>query len=436
MKYYSTGHNSPIVSLAEAVSSGNAPDGGLYMPEYLPYIPSAFFRNISEMSLKDIAYIVTDMLIGDDLDQETVRHLVNETLTFDIPVVQTNNSRIASVELFHGPTFTSKDLGARFMAKLLSSLGACGGAQQTGIIIAGSGNSGSAVADAFAEIPNTKVTVLYPKASVPKLQLAKIYSKPDKVLALEVRGSYDECIAIQRTAIFDGVMGSNVKIAPANSVNIARLIPMVSVFFHLYARMMAHGAAPGSVVVSIPTGNLTALTAGLIAKKIGLPIKRFIAATNSNDAFGKILDNTDTAIRPSKTLANEIDIVSPTNLPRIMELYKNNPEKLKEDVESVSIDDEGIRLGMTEAYLVDRYVTDPHAAVAYAALKKSLRTGENGVFLSTFHPALYGDLIEDITGYTPALPINLPDFSIIPKRPLSVPPVYQAAKRIIQQFNL
>ncbi|MCH5319693.1 MAG: threonine synthase [Paramuribaculum sp.] len=437
MKYYSTENNSPLVSLTEAVSQGTAPDGGLYMPEHIPYIPMAFFRNINEMTLKDIAYIVIDMLLGDDLDQETVRALVNETLTFEIPLVPTNDSRIMSLEMFHGPTFTSKDIGARFMAKLLSTLGICGGDSPTRIIIAGSGNSGSAVADAFAEIHNTKTTILYPKGNLSKLQLAKIYSKPDKVLALEVRGSYDDCIAIQRTAIFDGVLGNNVRIAPANSVNIARIIPLVAVFFHLYARMTANGASPDSIVVSIPTGNLTALVSGLIAKKMGLPIKRFIAATNSNDALGRFVRNEkETNHDIIKTLANEIDIKSPSNLPRIKELYKNDINRFIADTQVIESNDESIRLGMTESFLVGRYLTDPHGGLAYTALKKGLRTGENGVFLSTFHPALYSSIVEDITGVIPDNPKNIPDLNVIPKRPLSVPPIYQAAKRIIQQFNL
>lgn len=436
MKYYSTNHNSPSVSLAEAISIITAPDGGIYMPEDLPFLPSAFFRNIGEMSLKDIAYVVTDMLIGDELDQESVRHLINETLTFDLPFIPTNDSRIAALELFHGPTLTSKDIGARFMAHLFSILGVYGGDNRTKIIIAGSGNSGSAVADAFSEISNTKITVLYPKANVSKLQLAKIHSKPDKVLALEVRGSYDDCIAIQRTAIFDKVLGYDTKIASANSVNIARIIPMISVFFYVYARMIAHGAPHGSVVISIPTGNLTALVAGLMAKRMGLPIKRFIAATNSNNAIGNILNHQNTnRIKSTKTIANEIDIISPSNLPRLLELYSKNTDKLHEDIEICSVDDEGIRMGITEAYLVDKYIAEPHTAVAYTALKKCLKTGENGVFFSTVHPALYGELIQNTIGVVPKAPQHLPDINTIPRRPISIPPIYQAAKRIIQQFN-
>ena len=410
MQYYSTSGNAPKTSLQEAVVKGLAPDKGLYMPERIPMIPKAFFNNIGEMSLQDIAYVVANTLFGDDIDSETLKEIVNETLNFDIPLVKVDDNKY-SLELFHGPTLAFKDVGARFMARLLGYFNKKNGTKDVNVLVATSGDTGSAVANGFLGVPGVKVFVLYPKGKVSKIQEAQFTTLGQNITALEISGTFDDCQALVKSAFMDAELNEKLQLTSANSINVARFLPQMFYYFYAYAQLAKMGQPLDNIVVSVPSGNFGNITAGLIGKRMGLPIKRFIAANNKNDIFYQYLLSGEYNPRPSiATIANAMDVGAPSNFARILDLYGNSHDAIASEISGCTYTDEQIAETLKETYKTTGYLLDPHGAVGYRSLLEGLKENEIGVFLETAHPAKFKETVESIIEDEVAIPAKLAAF--------------------------
>lgn len=410
MQYYSTNGNSPKVSLQEAVVHGLASDKGLFMPEVIPTIPKAFFNNIAEMSLQDIAYVVANTLFGQDIDSKTLKNIVNETLNFDIPLVQVEGNKY-SLELFHGPTLAFKDVGARFMARLLGHFNQRKGEDVVNVLVATSGDTGSAVANGFLNVPGVRVFVLYPKGKVSPIQECQFTTLGANITALEVNGTFDDCQALVKSAFMDKELNEKMQLTSANSINVARFLPQMFYYFYAYAQLARMGKPLDKIVVSVPSGNFGNITAGLIGKIMGLPIKRFIAANNKNDIFYQYLKTGEYSPRASvQTIANAMDVGAPSNFARILDLYKNSHEAISAEISGCTYDDDQIAETLKETYKQTGYLLDPHGAVGYRSLLEGLNDEEIGVFLETAHPAKFKETVENIIGEKVAIPSKLAAF--------------------------
>lgn len=410
MQYYSTSGNAPKTSLQEAVVKGLAPDKGLYMPERIPMIPKAFFNNIGEMSLQDIAYVVANTLFGDDIDSETLKEIVNETLNFDIPLVKVEDNKY-SLELFHGPTLAFKDVGARFMARLLGYFNKKNGTKDVNVLVATSGDTGSAVANGFLGVPGVKVFVLYPKGKVSKIQEAQFTTLGQNITALEISGTFDDCQALVKNAFMDAELNEKLQLTSANSINVARFLPQMFYYFYAYAQLAKMGQPLDNIVVAVPSGNFGNITAGLIGKRMGLPIKRFIAANNKNDIFYQYLLSGEYNPRPSiATIANAMDVGAPSNFARILDLYGNSHDAIASEISGCTYTDEQIAETLKETYKTTGYLLDPHGAVGYRSLLEGLKENEIGVFLETAHPAKFKETVESIIEDEVAIPAKLAAF--------------------------
>ena len=410
MQYYSTSGNAPKTSLQEAVVKGLAPDKGLYMPERIPMIPKAFFNNIGEMSLQDIAYVVANTLFGDDIDSGTLKEIVNETLNFDIPLVKVADNKY-SLELFHGPTLAFKDVGARFMARLLGYFNKKNGTKDINVLVATSGDTGSAVANGFLGVPGVKVFVLYPKGKVSKIQEAQFTTLGQNITALEISGTFDDCQALVKNAFMDAELNEKLQLTSANSINVARFLPQMFYYFYAYAQLAKMGQPLDNIVISVPSGNFGNITAGLIGKRMGLPIKRFIAANNKNDIFYQYLLSGEYNPRPSiATIANAMDVGAPSNFARILDLYGNSHEAISNEISGCTYTDEQIAETLKDTYQTTGYLLDPHGAVGYRSLLEGLKEDEIGVFLETAHPAKFKETVESIIKDDVAIPAKLSAF--------------------------
>jgi threonine synthase len=409
MKYYSTNHNAPIASLKEAVTKGLAADKGLFMPESIKRLPNDFFANIEKMNLADMAYEVANAFFGEDVDAPTLKKIVSETLNFDIPLVKVTDD-IYSLELFHGPTLAFKDVGARFMARLLGYFISKDGQREVNVLVATSGDTGSAVANGFLGVPGIKVYVLYPKGKVSLTQEKQFTTLGRNITALEVDGTFDDCQALVKNAFMDKELNDHMTLTSANSINVARFLPQAFYYFYAYAQLKRAGKAD-NVVMCVPSGNFGNITAGLFAKRMGLPIKRFIAANNRNDIFLQYLNTGVYTPRPSvATIANAMDVGDPSNFARILALYDNKYEDIKAEISGVSYNDAQIRESMKQTYSEDGYTLDPHGACGMRALRELLAEGETGVFLETAHPAKFSDTVEGAIGASVTVPEKLKAF--------------------------
>ncbi|MCM1050487.1 MAG: threonine synthase [Paenibacillus sp.] len=410
MKYYSTNHNSPDVSLAEAVVKGLAPDRGLYMPERIERLPREFFDNIDEMSFHEIACRVARAFFGEDIPGEDLDAIVCDTLSFPTPVVEVEQ-RIYSLELFHGPTLAFKDVGARFMARLLQYFIKRGNDhRKVHVLVATSGDTGSAVANGFLGVDGINVHVLYPKGKVSPIQECQFTTLGQNITAIEVDGVFDDCQRLVKSAFLDGELNDRLLLTSANSINVARFLPQAFYYFNAYAQLKKAGMAD-NLVVCVPSGNFGNITAGLIAHRMGLPIKRFIAANNANDVFFKYLQNGEYEPRPSiATIANAMDVGDPSNFARILDLYGNDHARITSLISGATYSDGLIARTMGECFNATGYILDPHGAVGYRALKQSLLPGETGVFLETAHPAKFKDTVEANIGCGVEIPGRLADF--------------------------
>lgn len=409
MKYYSTNKKAPLATLHEAVVKGLASDRGLYMPEVIKPLPKDFFDGIDEMSFQEIAYTVADKFFGEDVDKENLRRIVYDTLNFDCPVVKVCNN-IYSLELFHGPTLAFKDVGARFMARLLGYFIKQEGKEQVNVLVATSGDTGSAVANGFLDVEGIHVYVLYPKGKVSKIQESQFTTLGKNITAVEVDGVFDDCQALVKNAFMDMELNKHMKLTSANSINVARFLPQSFYYFYAYAQMKKIGLAE-NMVMCVPSGNFGNITAGLFGSKMGLPIKRFIAANNANDIFYKYLQTGKYEPKASiQTLANAMDVGDPSNFARIYDLYKGDYEEIRSYISGCTLTDDMIRTSMKECYDNYGYILDPHGACGYWALRNELRTGENGVFCETAHPAKFKDTVEPIIGANVEIPKRLATF--------------------------
>lgn len=399
-----------MASLEEAVVKGLAGDRGLYMPENIKPLPKEFFDNIDKMSFQEIAYTVADAFFGEDVDAESLKKIVYDTLAFDCPVVPVTES-IYSLELFHGPTLAFKDVGARFMARLLQYFikkEAKGGL--VNVLVATSGDTGSAVANGFLGVDGIHVYVLYPKGKVSPIQECQFTTLGKNITAIEVDGVFDDCQALVKTAFMDAELNKHMMLTSANSINVARFLPQAFYYFYAYAQLKKQGKAD-NMVMCVPSGNFGNICAALFGHTMGLPIKRFVAANNANDIFFKYLQTGKYEPKPSKaTLANAMDVGDPSNFARIYELYKGDHEKITSLISGATFSDEQIAETMRSCYKETGYVLDPHGACGYQALKNLLKEGEVGVFCETAHPAKFKEKVDAILSSNIEIPQRLQEF--------------------------
>jgi threonine synthase len=439
MEYYSTNQKAPRVSLSEAVIKGLAPDKGLYMPDHIKPLPQSFFDHIEELSLQEIALEVATAFFGEDVDAASLKEIVYDTLQFDIPLVKVND-RIYSLELYHGPTAAFKDVGARFMARLLSYF-IRKEAQKQGhanrevhVLVATSGDTGSAVANGFLGVPGIKVCVLYPKGKVSEIQEKQFTTLGQNITAVEVDGTFDDCQRLVKEAFMDKELNDAFFLTSANSINVARFLPQAFYYFYAYAqyRKAGHTDKP---VICVPSGNFGNITAGLFGARMGLPIRRFIAANNRNDIFLQYLNTAVYTPRPSvQTLANAMDVGDPSNFARILDLYGKSHDAIAAQISGVSYTDPQIQQAIRTAFEQDHYLLDPHGACGYQALADLLQPGETGIFLETAHPAKFKDVVEGVTGQPVTIPDTLRRFMNGTKQVIDIRPDFNEFKALIAKL--
>ena len=410
MKYYSTNGKAPLASLEKAVVKGLAEDRGLYMPERIEKMPKAFFENMSNMSFQDIAYNVASNFFGEDVDEDALQDIVYDTLSFDCPVVKVTGN-IYSLELFHGPTLAFKDVGARFMARLLGYfIGKSGKSELVNVLVATSGDTGSAVANGFLGVEGIHVYVLYPKGKVSPIQECQFTTLGQNITAIEVEGVFDDCQALVKSAFMDDELNKHMKLTSANSINVARFLPQSFYYFNACARMKEK-LNGNKLVMCVPSGNFGNICSALFGHEMGLPIDRFIAANNANDVFYNYLQTGQYNPKPSvQTLANAMDVGDPSNFARIYDLYGKSQARISQLISGATYSDEQIAETMRQCYNETGYVLDPHGACGYRALKEGLREGEVGVFCETAHPAKFKEKVDAILGTDIEIPARLRAF--------------------------
>ena len=409
MRYYSTNGKAPMATLHEAVVKGLAGDRGLYMPETIKTLPQSFFDNIDMLSFQEIAFTVAQAFFGEDVNEEDLRKIVYDTLSFDCPVAPVTEN-IYSLELFHGPTLAFKDVGARFMARLLQYFIRQEGNEEVNVLVATSGDTGSAVANGFLGVDGIHVYVLYPKGKVSKIQECQFTTLGKNITAVEVDGVFDDCQALVKNAFMDEELNNHMKLTSANSINVARFLPQAFYYFNAYARMKALGKAD-EMVVCVPSGNFGNITAALFGHRMGLPIKRFIAANNANDIFYNYLQTGKYEPKASRqTIANAMDVGDPSNFARIYDLYKGDHSAVTSLISGATYSDDMIRETMRQCYADNGYILDPHGACGYRALSEQLKAGEIGVFCETAHPAKFKDTVDSIIGAEVEIPERLAAF--------------------------
>ena len=419
MKYYSTNGKAPIADLQKAVVKGLAEDRGLYMPERIKQLPKEFFDTIETKSFQEIAYTVADAFFGEDVEAEALKKIVYDTLSFDCPVVKVKDN-IYTLELFHGPTLAFKDVGARFMARLLQYFIKKSGDRsqedkEVNVLVATSGDTGSAVANGFLGVDGIHVYVLYPKGKVSKIQESQFTTLGKNITAVEVDGVFDDCQALVKNAFMDEELNKHMRLTSANSINVARFLPQAFYYFNAYARMKAQLSnsklSNCQIVMCVPSGNFGNICSALFGHAMGLPIKRFIAANNANDIFYKYLQTGKYEPKPSvQTLANAMDVGDPSNFARIYDLYGKSHERISSLISGATYSDAQIEETMRQCYQETGYTLDPHGACGYRALQEGLKDGEIGVFCETAHPAKFKETVDRIIGGDVEIPERLAAF--------------------------
>ena len=420
MRFYSTNRNGPEVSLAEAVLRGLAEDGGLFMPKEIPALPPEFFKALERMSFPEIAFGVGRALVGDEVPPEKLRAIIEDAFDFPVPLVRLDE-RVAVLELFHGPTLAFKDFGARFMARLVSHF-ACGGtrgevSRDVGeyiVLVATSGDTGGAVAHGFLGLPGIRVVILYPSGQVSEVQEKQITTLGGNITAVEVAGSFDDCQRMVKQALGDPELRSRLRLTSANSINMARLLPQSFYYFYAWAQLGAARMPPSEapVVFSVPSGNFGNLTAGLLARRMGLPVSKFIAATNGNDVVPCYLETGVFTPRPSRvTISNAMDVGNPSNFARLLELYGPSPEerlkKMREEIWGSRHSDEETLQAIARCWRQHGYLLDPHTAVGWLGLEAFLREQSApfaGILLATAHPAKFAPIVARATAANVPMP--------------------------------
>lgn len=430
MKYYSTNKQAPLATLHEAVVKGLATDRGLYMPQQIKALPQQFLDNIDSLSFQEIAFEAAKAFFGEDVEEEALKNIVYDTLSFDCPVVPVSDN-IWTLELFHGPTLAFKDVGARFMARLLQYFIRQESSEKVNVLVATSGDTGSAVANGFLGVEGIHVYVLYPKGKVSKIQESQFTTLGQNITAIEVDGVFDDCQSLVKSAFMDTELNAHMKLTSANSINVARFLPQAFYYFNAYARMKAKGLAD-NLIVCVPSGNFGNITAALFACRMGLPIKRFIAANNANDIFYNYLQTGVYTPMPSKqTIANAMDVGDPSNFARIIDLYGNSYEQIKKHINGATYTDDEIRRAMAQCHKDNGYILDPHGACGYQALKDNLKEGETGVFCETAHPAKFKETVENAIGTDIIIPERLAAFMQNTKKTVELSKDFQDFKHFL-----
>ena len=434
MKYYSTNKKVNGVSLQDAVVKGLAEDKGLFMPDTIKRLPQSFFDTIETLTFQEIAFTVADAFFGEDVEAEALKEIVYETLNFDVPLVHVVDA-VYSLELYHGPTLAFKDVGGRFMSRLLGYFIREQSKTQVKVLVATSGDTGSAVANGFLGVEGIHVYVLYPKGLVSPIQECQFTTLGQNITALEVDGTFDDCQALVKSAFMDEELNAKMKLTSANSINVARFLPQSFYYFYAYAQLKKIGKAD-NLVMCVPSGNFGNITAGLFAKRMGLPVKRFIAANNRNDIFLQYLQTGEYKPRPSvSTIANAMDVGDPSNFARVLDLFGGSHEAIVSEISGVSYNDNQIAGTLKDCYSKTGYLLDPHGACGYRALEEYLKADEVGVFLETAHPAKFLETVENIIGEKVEIPFKLQEFMKGEKKSLSLSKDFDTFKSYLMNLN-
>ena len=437
MKYYSTNKKTPQVSLKEAVVKGLASDNGLFMPDQINKFDPSFFENIENLTFQEIGFEFAKKFFGDDIEESKLKEIVFDTLEFDCPVVKVSDS-IYSLELFHGPTLAFKDVGARFMARLLNYF-LSDREKQVNVLVATSGDTGSAVANGFLGVEGIHVFVLYPKGKVSNIQESQFTTLGKNITALEIDGTFDDCQHLVKTAFLDVKLNNELVLTSANSINVARFLPQAFYYFNAYARLKQIGVLENKeLVFSVPSGNLGNITAGLFAREMGLPVDSFIAANNANSVVFDYLKTGKYQTQASiQTIANAMDVGAPSNFARILDLYKHSHKTISEIIKGFWFSDIEIREILKQVYTKYNYLCDPHGACGFEALNQYLNENQVGVFLETAHPAKFTETVEEIVGKgNVPLPDKLAEFMKGEKKSISLKKDYEIFRSyLLENFN-
>lgn len=428
MKFYSTNNPNHQVTLREAVLRGLAPDNGLYMPLHIPELPKKLFKALPELSFQEMSLLVANNLLGDDLPESQLSKIVEHTIQFNAPLVPLGEN-VFSLELFHGPTLAFKDFGARFLAGLLGYFAEQQSREVT-ILVATSGDTGSAVANGFLNVPGTRVVVLYPKGKVSEIQEKQFTTLGSNITAVEVDGTFDDCQRIVKQAFLDKAIQEKLFLTSANSINIARLIPQSFYYFYGWSRLRTNTP----VVFSVPSGNFGNLTAGLFAKRMGLPIHHFVASTNINDVVPSYLQSGLFEPRSSNaTMSNAMDVGNPSNFARMLDLFGHSHEQMKNEISGYRFSDEETKVAMRDVYKNQKYILDPHGAVGYLGLKSYLKENPHtaGVFLETAHPAKFKDTVEATLSTSTKIPNGLAKFLDREKKTIEIKSDFSELKQAL-----
>lgn len=402
MKFYSLNNQNTKVSFKDAVIAGIAPDKGLYFPESITPLQSEFFENIEGLSNQEIAFKAIHQFVNEDIPDEALKEIIANTLDFDFPVVDIEDG-VATLELFHGPTMAFKDVGARFMANCLGYFSQ-GEKQDVTVLVATSGDTGGAVANGFLGVEGVKVVILYPSGKVSEIQEKQLTTLGQNIEAMEVDGVFDDCQRMVKTAFLDSKITNHKKLTSANSINVARWLPQLFYFLFAFKQAKSKGK---EIVFSVPSGNFGNICAGMIAQKLGMPVKHFVASTNVNDVVPKFMENgVYEPMSSVATISNAMDVGDPSNFVRIRHLHKDDLETLQQHLSSYSFTDESTKAIMKEVYSKTGYVMDPHGAVGYLGVKEYQKSHPDtyGIFLETAHPVKFLDVVEDTLGLTPEIP--------------------------------
>lgn len=430
MLYYSTNKQVSGVSLQEAVVKGLADDRGLFMPDKIKQLPADFYANMDKMSFQEIACAVADAFFGEDVEAGALKNIVCNALDFDTPLVPVTD-RIYSLELYHGPTLAFKDVGARFMSRLLGYFIRKQGQHRVNVLVATSGDTGSAVANGFLGVEGIHVYVLYPKGKVSPIQECQFTTLGQNITAVEIDGVFDDCQRLVKAAFMDGELNRHMQLTSANSINVARFLPQAFYYFYACAQLKRMTGITDPVIC-VPSGNFGNITAGLFGKRMGLPVKRFIAANNRNDIFLQYLNTGIYTPRPSiATIANAMDVGDPSNFARILDLYGNSHQAICADISGFAYTDGQIADTVRNCYRENRYLLDPHGACGYQALKDGLRDGETGIFLETAHPAKFLATVEGIIGEKVQIPAKLQAFMQGTKQSVPMPNDFGTFKQFL-----
>ncbi len=430
MKFYSTNNKEHKLGFGQAVVQGLAPDRGLYFPEHIPQLSKEFIHELPNLSKEEIGIEVMKPFVSDDFSEQDLMRIVKETLDFDFPLKEVSKN-IFSLELFHGPTLAFKDVGARFMSRTLRVVAET----ESVVLVATSGDTGSAVANGFYKVPGIRVVLLYPSNKISKIQEMQLTTLGENITALEVEGVFDDCQDMVKAAFLDDELNKNLSLTSANSINVARWLPQSMYYFLAYAEAMRQGFK--EVVFSVPSGNFGNITAGMIGHKMGLPVNHFIAATNSNKVVPSYLKSgVYEPMASVPTISNAMDVGAPSNFVRMTELYNRSFEELKTGLSGFSLTDEETKHVMRHCYQNHNYILDPHGAIGYEALVRSQRCNEEtcGIFLETAHPAKFKDVVDNALETNLELPKRLNSLISREKSSTILGNKPEDLKRFLQKF--